>query len=82
MKQTLYVRVGKHPRGGRSKVMSGSKVSHHPVTDSQGNPMPTVSFALEVEVPDELFTQAQKVVASIDVTAQDVTVPISIAMPT
>lgn len=81
MKQTIYVRVGKHPRGGKSKVMTGSKPSHHAVTDSSGNPMPTVSFAMELDVPDELFSQAQKVVASIKVGAEDVTVPVALARP-
>lgn len=81
MKQTLYVRAAKHPRGGKSKVVTGTKPSHHALTDSSGNAMPTVSFAVELNVPDELFSRAQRVVASIDVDAQDVTVPVSIAMP-
>lgn len=81
MNTTIYVRVGKHPRGGKAKVVAGQRPSHLAVVDSSGNPMPTVAFALELKVPDHLFSQAQRVLATIEVGEENVTVPVALARP-
>lgn len=81
MKQRVYLRIAKHPRRGQVKVQAGIKPSDAQLVDSARNPMPTIAFAVDVNIPDDMFTKAQKVVAELDVTAEDVKIPVTLTQP-
>lgn len=66
MKVKAYVRVGRD-RDGQGKVSVTTKPSHEPISTYSGRSMPTVAFAVEFEIPDEKFSEAEKVLASITV---------------
>ncbi|HYJ21346.1 MAG TPA: hypothetical protein VEW07_04915, partial [Solirubrobacterales bacterium] len=58
MKTTAYLRVGK-PKGGRApKLAVNAKPNLRPLEDDRGRVLPTTSFAIELEIPDEAFTSA------------------------
>lgn len=72
MKVKAYVRVGK-PEYGRVKVSASNKPNEAPLTDSQG-PVPTVAFAVEVELPDVMFKRAQQIIADLKVPESQATI--------
>ena len=79
----IYVRVGKSVRGstrGRTYVSASTKASHEPLQNSQGF-VPTVAFAVEVEVPDHLFRNAEKVIANLKVTSSKADICAEVAAP-
>lgn len=76
-----HLRVAKHPRGGKHKIAVSTRPSPSPLTDSSLNAMPTIAFAIDLNIPDEMFVQAQRVVATIDVSADDVTIPVKLVQP-
>lgn len=51
---TVYARMVKTTRGVKSE-RSGNKPSNTPLTDSYGDPLPTAMFAMNLEVPGDLF---------------------------
>lgn len=68
MKYKIYLRIG---RGNRGYKVSASS---HPINDpikTQSYPqnkfIPTVSFAVIFDIPDELFRRAEKVVAELNI---------------
>jgi len=64
---TVYMRMARNSRGGVKSECSSHKPSYVPLTDSIGEPLPTAFFALNLEVPDELFDQAEQVLGEISV---------------
>ena len=67
MKTTVYMRVGKQ-RNRRIKTDARtSKPTSAPLYESNGDPMPTVAFALTVDLPDAMFDQARRVIAELTV---------------
>lgn len=67
MKVRAYLRVGKQ-RSGKPKVMASSRPSSTPVYDARNTILPTIAFAIDLNIPDELFLQAEHVIAELDVT--------------
>lgn len=67
MKVKTHIRVAKNGRTGRTTVAASTRASVQPLYDSQNRTLPTVAFALVLDVPDELFRQAEKVIAEIEV---------------
>jgi hypothetical protein len=67
MKTTVYLRVAKGPRG--AKFAASTKPNQRPLTSGGWNEthLPTVAFALRLNIPDEAFDEAGRVVAEIDV---------------
>jgi hypothetical protein len=64
---TVYLRVAEGKRGMR--VAASSTPNYEPIYSGSGSwnqtPLPTAAFALELDVPDELFTRAEQVLAEI-----------------
>lgn len=81
MKATTYLKFAKNNLG-RVKVVASAKADSTPVNDSYGKPLPTVYFAVDFNIPDELFEQASNVIASIDVQSQDVKIAGGVQRPT
>jgi hypothetical protein len=74
MKATVYLRVAKGPRG--PKFAATTKPSRAPLTTGGWNEkhLPTVAFALLLNIPDEAFDQAGQVIAEIDVPAEQLSI--------
>jgi hypothetical protein len=67
MKTRVYVRVAKGPRG--AQVAMTQKPNHGALTSGrEGKYLPTVAFALDLDVPDALFKRAELAVAELRVT--------------
>ena len=68
MKVVAYLRVAEGPRGPR--VEASTKPNHAPLTTGTGwkeKVLPTVAFALQLDVPDELINQAEQVIAELEI---------------
>lgn len=78
------MRIAKN--GYKQKVSASTKSSSEPlkIAGSYNNPdqwLPTVGFAVDFNIPDELFSQAQQVIAEIDVTQKGAKVLAEIPVP-
>lgn len=70
MKTTAYIRVGKDSnRNGRRpyKVEASNKKDHKPIKDTRGRLLPTIFFAVELDIPDNAFNGAARVIAKLNV---------------
>ena len=68
MKAKIYLRVAKNPSGRTPlRVDASAKPTYRPLTTSIGDPLPTLSFAVMLNIPDEAFRRAEQVIAEIDV---------------
>ena len=62
-----YIRIAKMTNG-RYKVDARARTPNYaPIADSNGGPYPTVAFALEFNIPEEAFEQAEQVIAEITI---------------
>lgn len=71
MKAKLYVRAARGRRG--VKVAADNSVRHTALTEVQDRhevALPTVAFAVEVEIPDAMFRQAEQVAARVELTPE------------
>lgn len=67
MKTTVYMRVGTQ-RNRRVKVDARTtRPTSAPLYESNGDAMPTVAFAIKLELPDAMFNRAREVLAEITV---------------
>lgn len=69
-KVTAYLRVAKY--GGNSrrapfKIAANSKPNHTPLESGTGVPLPTLAFAVELDLPDDAFKGAERVIAKITI---------------
>lgn len=76
-KVRAYIRVAK--KGYKYTVAASSKSSEDPIfRPAQYNrpkeALPTVGFAVDFEIPDQLFSKASVVVASINIATKDATI--------
>lgn len=74
MKTRIYLRVAKN--GYKTKVDASTKSNEDPIfiPAQYGKPkvaLPTVGFAVDFEIPDQLFSKASVVIASINVATKD-----------
>ncbi|WP_159059390.1 hypothetical protein [Rhodopseudomonas palustris] len=80
----MYIRVAK-TSGRRGYKVSASTVPNvSPIAEMKlGSAVayPTIAFAVEIDLPDELFTQAERVIASIKLTEKDAKIAAVIAAP-
>lgn len=79
----VYLRVGKSRTGstrGRLYTSASTKVNHEPLQNANGF-VPTVAFAVSIEIPDHLFANAEKVIADLKVTSSKADVCAEIEAP-
>lgn len=79
MRARIYLRIAKTSTGGRGgskgfRVAATSKPSHRPIEASVGEPLPTAAFAIDLVIPDEMFTEAERVIAELTVDPADLEV--------
>lgn len=73
MKAKVYMRVGRKSNGGKPSVVGTAKPTLAFLRDVNGV-IPTVAFAVELEIPDALFKQAENVIATIKVDTEKATI--------
>jgi hypothetical protein len=66
VKIKAHIRVAKD-RNGRNKIAATVKPNPHPLTKADGTVLPTISFAVEFDVPDGMFRQAEQVIATLTI---------------
>jgi hypothetical protein len=74
MKAKVYMRVAVNEQRRKHQVAVGLKANYAPLTDSRGNALPTVAFALVLDVPDELFARAEQAIAEIKIPEDQVAI--------
>lgn len=74
MKVRAYIRVAKN--GYKVKIDASAKSTEEPIFkaaqyNKPKEALPTVGFAVDFEIPDQLFSKASVVVASINIATKD-----------
>lgn len=68
MKAKVYMRVARKSSSKRGFIVEGKPTpSYRPLMDSNGGALPTVAFALEMDIPDKMFKVAENVLATIEI---------------
>jgi hypothetical protein len=70
MKTKVYLRIARDARG-RAKTAVTSKPTDAPLYDVHNNALPTVAFAILVDIPGLMFDRASQVLAEITVPEED-----------
>lgn len=82
MKVRAYIRVAKN--GYKIKIAADAKENGQPlfVTAYPDKKfLPTVKFALDFVIPDELFSTASRVIGEIDITLKDAQIAAELPVP-
>lgn len=80
MKVRTHLRVAKTKQGVR--VEASAKPNYRPlVSGASEAPLPTAMFALDLDLPDEMFTRAEQVLAEVTVDPADVEIAAEVATP-
>lgn len=83
MKVRAYIRVAKN--GYKVKLDASAKESGMPLFVPSGYKekkyLPTVKFALDLVIPDDLFSTASRVLGEIDISAKDIQIAAELPMP-
>jgi len=82
MKVKAFMRVAQTGRG--YKVAASSKANQEPLfrQDYRGKEfLPTVSFAVVLNIPEELFNQAEKEIAEINLALNEVEIAAEVDVP-
>lgn len=79
MKTTIYLRVAKKGAYGKVKVSASTHSSEDPIFlpktyGREKEAIPTIGFAVIFEIPDELFSKASVVVATINLPTKSATI--------
>lgn len=73
MKTRVHLRVARDKRG-RGKVVATLKPTDTPLYDGGNDALPTVAFAIDLDVPDVMFSRAAQVIASITIPEEQATI--------
>ena len=83
MKVRAYIRVAKN--GYKVKVDASAKEDSQPLFLLSGYKqktfLPTVKFAVDLNIPDELFSNAAKVIGEINLALENVKIAAEVAVP-
>lgn len=71
MKTTVYLRAARSKNGRKAIVEATARPSYRPLHDHQAVALPTVYFALDLVIPDDMFKVAERVVAELTLSAPD-----------
>lgn len=81
MKTTIFLRVAKDPKKGTCKVEASDKPNYAPLKVGKRF-LPTVSFGVDFEIPDELFQGAGIIVGLLKLTTEKAKIATHIKVPT
>lgn len=68
------LRVGRKPQSGGFLVSAQNNPNPRPLESKPGKAIPTVSFAILLDIPDAMFDRAGEVVAEITVPEEDIVI--------
>ena len=76
MKAKVYIRIAKSKRGSTFLVEANGtpRAAHKPLVGSGADPLPTVAFAVNFEIPDSAFRSAEQVIAEIKIPESELTI--------
>jgi hypothetical protein len=82
MKYKVYLKIANGGRAGY-KVHASTSPDYLPLSNSQYNPTfyPTVAFAVDFNIPDELFKSAERLVAQINIASKEAEIAGDILIP-
>jgi hypothetical protein len=83
MKKTIYVRVAKYAncRKADYKVEAKTEPDQRPLIGASATVLPTVAFALELDIPESAFRSAEQVVASIQIPEEQLEIAAKVEYP-
>ena len=85
MKAKVHLRIAKNPTGRTPfKVHASTKPDYRPLTTGSAfepKSLPTLAFAIVLDIPDDAFKQAERVLAEITVPAEIVAIAAEVAEP-
>jgi hypothetical protein len=83
MKYPIYLRVAKTNSRKGYRVTAGITPNNEPLNSGSYNTewYPTVAFAVNIEIPDELFNQASRIIAELNVAMKEAQVSTEILLP-
>lgn len=85
MKIPVYLRVAKTDGRKGYRVTASATPNHEPIwSEAYRNGRtyhPTIAFAVNLNIPDEMFDSAERVVAELNVAMKDAEVSTEIALP-
>jgi hypothetical protein len=83
MKYKIYMRVAKTDGRTGYKVSASTRPNNEPINSGTYNTTwyPTVAFAVLIDLPDELFNQAERVIAELNASLKDATVSSEFVLP-
>lgn len=77
MKVKTYLRVARDSRRGTTKVVASAKPNLAPLTKGSARSevyLPTIHFAIELDIAPDAFAQAEKVIGTLAIPAAAITV--------
>lgn len=83
MKYPIYLRVAKTESRNGYKVSASTKPNNEPLNSGSYNTewFPTVAFKVNIDIPDELFNQASRLVAELTVGMKEAKISGEIVLP-
>lgn len=83
MKTRIYLRIAKTGNRKGFKVSASSMPNNEPLNSGGYHTVwfPTVHFALDLETPDELFNQAETVIAALNVNMKEAQISTELVVP-
>jgi hypothetical protein len=84
MKYPVYLRVAKTDSRKGYKVAASGTPNNEPLSNGQKWALrwyPTLAFCVNIEIPDELFEQSQRVIAELNVGMKAAQVTSEIVLP-
>jgi hypothetical protein len=70
----VYLRVARTQGSAGHRVVATTRPSHIPLSDAYGTVLPTIAFAIVLDIDSAAFRQAEQVIAELIVAERDVTV--------
>lgn len=67
MKVRTHLRVAYDKKRRTTSMVANVKPSAAPLTNGFKEPLPTVAFALDLEIPDVMFRRAEEVIATLTI---------------
>lgn len=80
MKAVVYLRVGKDPKKDKVRIEASEEPNFAPLKIGKRF-IPTVSFGVELDIPDSLFSGAGLIVGLLKLTTEEVKIATHIKIP-
>lgn len=85
MKAKIFFRIARGIGRKGFRVDASPEVNNQPLSTNEGHRgvifHPTVSFAVEFNIPDEVFEAAQRTIATVNLAAKETNIEGSILLP-